>query len=91
MSAFDHTHLLTIMEILPTDYSDYGGSVERWSDPNQSYPDCSCGCKWAAWLEGDLSSDWCVCTNKRSPRSGLLTFEHLAGFDSFEPDPADEY
>lgn len=39
-----------ILKILPQDYSDYGGEIIRWEDPQKSYPDCSCGCKWAAWL-----------------------------------------
>ena len=74
------------MKILPTDYTDYGGTVERWADDNKAYPDCSCGCKWAAWLDGDLGSDWCVCTNIQSPRVGLLTFEHMTGSECFVQD-----
>ncbi len=88
-----HARLLALMKRLPTDYTDYGGLVERWSDENASYPDCSCGCRWAAWLEGDLGSDWCVCTNPDAPRAGLLTFEHMTGQDCFEieetPEPTE--
>jgi hypothetical protein len=28
-------------------------------------------------LLGDLQTDWGVCTNPKSPRAGLLTFEHM--------------
>ena len=80
----DHKHLLSIMRVLPTDYSDFGGTVERWADPDKNYPDCSVGCKWAEWLKGRLGADWCVCTNPNSPRAGLLTFEHMTGADCFE-------
>jgi hypothetical protein len=73
----EHGRLLKMLKVLPKDYSDYGGTVERWSDPNQTYPDCSCGCRYAKWLEDEkLSADWLVCTNPRSHRCGLLTFEH---------------
>ncbi len=64
--------------VLVRDAKDYGpwGDVERWSDPDAAYPDCSADCKHAAWLEGAAGSDWCVCTNPKSHRAGLLTFEH---------------
>lgn len=69
-----------IVKILPTDYADYGGDVERWRDPNQIYADCSSGCDhW--W---PIDADWGVCRNPESPRAGLLTFEHQAGADCFE-------
>jgi hypothetical protein len=34
-------HLWQVVQILPTDYADYGGSVERWADSTENYPDCS--------------------------------------------------
>jgi hypothetical protein len=76
---------------MPTHYMEYGGTVERWKDEDESYPDCSIGCRWAAWLEQPLGSDydWCVCTNPRAPCCGLLTFEHQAGYGCFE-DERDE-
>ena len=64
---------------LPTDYSDYGGEIERWAD-GDDYPDCSSGCKY--WLA--LDNDWGVCNNVNSPRAGLLTWEHQAGKGCFE-------
>jgi hypothetical protein len=79
-----HEILLSITKRLPTDYKDYGGNIERWEHPEEFYPDCSTGCRHYRMLEGKLESDWGVCTNPRSPRAGLLTFEHQAGHDCFE-------
>jgi len=72
--------LWKIVKILPTDYTDYGGGVERWRDPTKGYPDCSSGCRhwWA------LDADWGVCKNPQSPRAGLLTWEHQAGEGCWE-------
>jgi hypothetical protein len=64
------------LRILPSDYKDYGGLIERWADPKLAYPDCSCGCKFFDAMD----SDWGVCLNPSSPRHGLLTWEHQAGF-----------
>jgi hypothetical protein len=80
---FSHDHLLRVMVVLPTDYADFGGDVQRWAKGDDSYPDCSCGCRWALWQKGQLGSDWCVCVNPVSPRKGLLTFEHQAGHGCF--------
>jgi hypothetical protein len=72
--------LWEIVKILPTDYTDYGGGIERWKDPDKGYPDCSSGCRhfWA------LDADWGVCCNPQSPRAGLLTWEHQAGEGCWE-------
>lgn len=75
----------SIVKRLPTDYTDYGGTVERWKD-GDDYPDCSGGCRWFATLEGDLGYDWGVCTKVGAPRQGLLTFEHQTGRGCFEGD-----
>lgn len=64
-----------IVKILPTDYRDYGGQVDRWDHPEESYPDCST-CPWFVRLK---EQDWGVCSKPLVPRSGLLTFEHQAG------------
>ncbi len=81
-----HKHLKVVCQTLETDYFSYGkGQVVRWENEGESYPDCSSGCKWAAWLSGEHQSDWCVCCNPDSPRAGLLTFEHQAGYKCFEP------
>ena len=75
--------LFSICKRLPTDYKDYGGEILRWADGND-YPDCSCGCRWFLPLEGELGSDWGVCSKLDGPRAGLLTFEHQAGRGCFE-------
>ena len=52
-------------------------------------PDCSSGCRHFIPLEGEVGKDWGVCSEPRSPRAGLLTFEHM-GCSFFETDPEDE-
>ncbi len=74
-----HELLLQIVRRLPTDFQPYG---ERSRD-DDSGPDCSCGCRWLIPLENELRFDWGVCCNPRSPRCGLLTFEHQ-GCHEFE-------
>lgn len=83
-----HQHLLNIVKKLPSDYKPWG-EVIRWKDENKSYPDCSGGCKHYLILEGGLGYDWGVCSNEKSPRCGILTFEHQAGFGCFEPDESE--
>jgi hypothetical protein len=73
-----------IVKVLPTDYHDYGGEIERWADTKEDYPDCSCGCKYFLPIEGELGFDWGVCGKSDAPRAGLLTFEHQAGKGCFE-------
>jgi hypothetical protein len=81
----EHRRLLTLAPRFPQDYEPYG-QTEREG------PDCSSGCKYARWLKDHdtntttehLSLDWLVCTNPRSHRVGLLTFEHQAGANCFE-------
>lgn len=81
------------LKILPSDYSDYGGSVVRWRYIDLDYPDCSSGCRWFVPLydanNDSWDCDWGVCTNPQSPRAGLLTWEHQAGFECFERDNND--
>ena len=78
-----HKVALAVLRTHPLDYQPWG-TVERWADPEQAYPDCSGDCKHALWLGGDLAGDWCVCANPKSHRVGLLTFEHQ-GCQAFEP------
>lgn len=82
----EHDILLSIVKRLPSDYTDYGGKIERWQHPEDFYPDCSSGCRYFRRLIGDNGADpdWGVCTNPRSPRAGLLTFEHQAGHGCYE-------
>lgn len=79
-----HVKLFELAPNLPSDYTDYGGKVERWKNPNEEYPDCSCGCKHFFPLSGELGLDWGVCIKMNSPRSGLLTFEHQSGKYCYE-------
>ncbi|MGH2413027.1 MAG: DUF3027 domain-containing protein [Microcystaceae cyanobacterium] len=67
-----HEHLLSLVKKLPSDFEPYGNRSrdEDWG------PNCSCGCKYFIPLEGLLGMDWGVCANPKSPRAGLLTFEH---------------
>ena len=82
MPQIPHEKLWQVTRRLPDDYTPYGELV-RWEDDDAGYPDCSVGCAFAAWLDGDAGCDWCVCTNPKSHRSGLLTFEHQ-GCQAFE-------
>lgn len=66
-----HQKLLEIVPKRPADYEPWG-EVIRWADDDEAYPDCSMGCVFAAWLEGALRFDWCVCTNPASHRTGFL-------------------
>lgn len=73
-----------VVKRLPTDYDHYGGTVVRWEKSNEDYPDCSCGCRWFIPLQGKQGADWGVCNKVDSPRAGMLTFEHQAGYQCFE-------
>jgi Protein of unknown function (DUF2384) len=77
-----HNLLLRIVKRLPSDFEPYG---ER-ARPEITDSDCSCGCRWFLPLAGALGRDWGVCANPRSPRGGLLTFEHQ-GCREFEAEP----
>ena len=75
------------LKILSTDYFDYGGEVDRWKDKTQDYPDCGLGCKHFVKSNPKrdaLGNNWGVCTNVKSPRGGLLTFEDMAAYGCFE-------
>lgn len=73
--------LHTLCVNLPTDFEPYGQRNRKtdWG------PDCSCGCLHFQKLEGPLGADWGVCSNPKSPRAGMLTFEHQ-GCPEFEYD-----
>ena len=73
-----HKHLCKIVKNLSEDYEPWGNT--HWRDGRN---DCSSGCKWYVLLEGKLGNDWGVCTNEKSHRVGLLTFEHQ-GCDQWE-------
>lgn len=75
-----HDLLWTLCRKLPTDFTPYG---ERDRDTAEPWQDCSCGCIHFAKLAGELGHDWGVCAHPKSPRAGLLTFEHQ-GCPQFE-------
>lgn len=81
-------NLLDLCKVLDTDYSEYGGKIRRHNDPDYRYSDCSGGCKHFIPLYNekyrDADFNFGVCTNKKSKRCGLLTFERQAGFGCFE-------
>ena len=64
-----HDLLITVCRHLPTDVEPYGKRLGAGLD-------CSYGCHHFLKLPGKWGYDWGVCVNPRSPRSGLLTFEH---------------
>ena len=71
-----HDLLHTVCRHLPTDFEPYGKRVRNG-------PDRSCECRHYLRLPVKFGEDWGVCVNPRSPRSGLLTFEHQ-GCEFFE-------
>lgn len=74
-----HERLHSLCVHLPTDFEPFG----KRSREDDWGPDCSCGCLHFRSLEDH--SDWGVCSNPKSPRAGLLTFEHQ-GCREFEYD-----
>lgn len=76
-----HEQLLAIMKKLPSDF-------QPWGERERDGSDCSCGCKHFLTLKGELGYDWGICACSKSPRAGLLTFEHQ-GCTEFETDKED--
>jgi len=79
-------NLQTVLRKRATDYLPWG-KVKRWENEKEDYPDCSMGCKHFKPLynaKTTVDCDFGVCTNSKSPRCGLLTFEHQAGKGCFE-------
>lgn len=70
--------LFAVLKNSPTDF-------EPWGERERLSEDCSCGCRWFHLLAGTRGQDWGVCANPKSPRAGLLTFEHQ-GCPEFESD-----
>jgi len=81
---YTHTDLLKIVKRLDTDFEPMG---RRSRETDYGY-DCSCGCRHYLPLKGNLGFDWGVCANPKSPRCGLLTFEHQ-GCKEFEGEETD--
>ncbi len=80
LSLHNQLHLVCIQR--PTDFAPYGIRLRNSAD-------CSCGCRHYVLLEGKEGADWGVCANPRSPRAGLLTFEHQ-GCEFFESEAGRE-
>lgn len=80
LSLHNQLHLVCIGR--PTDFAPYGIRLRNTAD-------CSCGCRHYVLLEGKEGADWGVCANPRSPRAGLLTFEHQ-GCEFFESEASQE-
>jgi len=76
-----HNKLCSINPLLPGDYEPYG-KQSRLDENGIIWSDCSGGCKFWQPLQA-MPLDWGVCTNKKSHRCGLLTFEHQ-GCPAFE-------
>ena len=81
----DHGHLWAVCIRLPADYEPYGYRKRDNGEEGTWHADCSTGCRWYVELAGKFGLDWGVCTNPRSHRCGLLTFEHQ-GCPAFEPE-----
>jgi hypothetical protein len=62
-----------VCQKLPSDFKPYGKRDRARTEP---CADCSCGCVHFLPLNGEVGMDWGVCANPKSPRAGLLTFEH---------------
>jgi DNA-directed RNA polymerase subunit H (RpoH/RPB5) len=79
-----HDKLLRVVRKLDSDYEPFG------TTPHVDRTDCSCGCRHFVKLAHDIGNDWGVCSNRESPRAGLLTFEHqgCAAFEAFVLDPS---
>ena len=69
-----HEALWVVTKKLSTDFEPYG---KRKRSDNAVPGDCSCNCRWFHVLAGERGKDWDVCANPKSPRVGLLTFEHM--------------
>lgn len=82
-SPITHEYLWQIVKKLPEDYTPYG-TIDR-DDYDLMGHDCASGCRWYAKLVQPLGNDWGVCTNQKSHRCGVLTFEHQ-GCLEFEPE-----
>ncbi len=70
-----HEQLWAVCKRLPTDFDPYG-QQDREAAYEAGASDCSSGCIWFHELSGKRGYDWGVCGNPKSPRAGLLTFEH---------------
>jgi hypothetical protein len=82
-----HEALWAVAKKLPTDFEPYG---ERRRSDGTIHTDCSGNCRWFHVLAGMRGQDWGICANPKSPRAGLLTFEHM-GCPQYESDGREDY
>ncbi len=82
-----HEALWAVAKKLPSDFEPYG---KRRRSTRGIGGDCSSNCRWFHLLAGCRGEDWGVCANPKSPRAGLLTFEHM-GCPQYEWDERDNY
>jgi hypothetical protein len=68
-----HEALWRVAKRLPSDFQPYGKRKRSDLSPG----DCSSNCRWFHKVAGMRGLDWGVCANPKSPRAGLLTFEHM--------------
>ena len=80
-----HDKLSSACRHLPSDFTPFG-------EVDTEGPDCSAGCLHFLELPGQVGNDWGVCCNSKSPRAGLLTFEHQGclQFEWRKEDEADD-
>jgi hypothetical protein len=87
-SSKDKNSLLNFCRVFDTDYSDYGGQINRKSKSAFEYSDCSCGCMYFVPLydakNKEASLEYGVCINEKSKRCGFLTHENQAGYGCFK-------
>jgi hypothetical protein len=73
-----HDKFLQIVRRLETDFEPFG------KVPQDGQPDCSNGCRHFVKLAHGTADHWGVCSNRESPRTGMLTFEQQ-GCSVFDP------
>lgn len=85
MTEATHAELWAACHVHGLEYEGWVSAQERRAALVHDIPlaDCSCGCRWFHILDGIRGMDWGVCFNPKSPRCGLLTFEHM-GCEQYE-------
>jgi hypothetical protein len=72
----DDSFLYRILESKSSDYTEYGGTVERFEHPEEYYPECKDCIRFIRLKD---YGDWGVCTNPLAVRMGILTHENQSG------------
>jgi hypothetical protein len=74
--------LQDIVIVLPTDYTEFGGEIDRYRFIDVSCSDCT-NCLFFETLAS--ANEWGICAKPDSNRAGLLTHANQAGFKCFTP------